>query len=77
VTPATSLNSEKRRWLRIHNLSTDKQHVGLLPVSEATIWRWVKQGKFPMPFKLGANVTVWDAKEVDSWLKQQAEQRSA
>lgn len=77
MTEATDPMYQKRRWLRIHQLSTNKQHVGLLPVSGPTIWRWVREGKFPMPFKLGSNVTVWDAKEVHSWLKQQAAQRNA
>jgi len=46
----------------------------MLPVSTATLWRWVKEGKFPKPFKLGARVTVWDAAEVDAFI---AAQRSA
>ena len=41
---------------------------GLLPVSPATVWRWVKIGGFPSPFKIGLNTTVWDAAEVDAWL---------
>ena len=41
---------------------------GVVPVSPPTIWRWIKEGKFPPPFKLSANVTVWDASTVDAWL---------
>jgi len=42
--------------------------VGVVPVSPATIWRWIKEGKFPAPFKLGENCSVWDANAVDQWL---------
>jgi hypothetical protein len=56
---------------RIRQLATtkgEKGHDGLMPVSPATLWRWVKEGKFPAPFKLGPNVTVWDAEKVDQFL---------
>lgn len=48
------------------------KRVGLLPVSEKTIWTWVKQGKFPQPIKMSGNVTVWRMSEVQAWLEQQA-----
>lgn len=44
---------------------------GLLPVSEKTIWAWVGQGKFPKPFKLSSNVTVWRMSEVQAWISEQ------
>jgi predicted DNA-binding transcriptional regulator AlpA len=51
----------------------DKSVEGLLPVSPATIWRWVREGKFPKPFKLGAGTTVWDAVQVESFIAKQRE----
>lgn len=45
---------------------------GKLPVSPATIWRWVREGRFPAPFKLGNNVTVWDEDVIDQFLAAQA-----
>jgi len=44
---------------------------GLLPISTNSLWRWVRDGKFPQPFKLGEQTTVFDADEVDRWLKAQ------
>ena len=66
----------QQRVYRIATLATTKvrkgdsteTRIGLLPVSRATLWRWVKDGKFPSPFKLGENCTVWDAGEVDAWV---------
>ena len=58
----------QKRVYRIAGLATTKTHQGLLPVSPATIWRWVKNGSFPAPFKIGLNTTVFDADSVDRWL---------
>ena len=62
---------------RIGDVASTKNKPGRLPVSPATVWRWVAEGKFPKPFKLGANVTVWDMDVVDSWIAQQSEEVSA
>lgn len=58
----------QQRVYRMAGLATTKKNQGLLPVSPATIWRWVKDGTFPAPFKLGQNVTVWSANAVDAWV---------
>lgn len=58
---------------RIKQLCTTSGKPGLLPVGQATVWRWVKNGRFPAPFALGPRCTVWDAAAVDNWLKQQRE----
>jgi predicted DNA-binding transcriptional regulator AlpA len=42
----------------------EKAVLGLLPVSRATMWRWVKQGKFPQPLRVGEGVTVWRRTDV-------------
>lgn len=57
-----------RRVIRMRDLATTKSYRGHLPVSPATVWRWVAAGKFPAPFKMGANVTVWDAEQVEQFL---------
>ena len=40
----------------------------LLPVSRATLWRMVREGRFPAPYKLGPNTTAWRCGEVRSYL---------
>jgi prophage regulatory protein len=40
----------------------------ILPVSPATLWRWVKTGQFVTPVKLGENVTAWRVEDVRQWL---------
>lgn len=60
-----------QRVYRIRQLVTGPHQAGILPISAATLWRWVKDGKFPKPFKLGHRVTVWDAAEVDAFITAQ------
>jgi predicted DNA-binding transcriptional regulator AlpA len=61
-----------QRILRIADIATTKRKKGLLPVSPATIWRWVRDGKFPPPYKLGESVTVWDIAVVEDFLAKRA-----
>jgi predicted DNA-binding transcriptional regulator AlpA len=56
---------------RLRQLASTKTQPGLLPVSQATIWRWVRDGKFPKPYRMGDRCTVWDAVTVNNWLEQQ------
>ena len=57
-----------KRVYRLRQLAGNKSSQGLLPVSSATIWRWVRDGRFPKPFKLGVATTVWDADEVEAFI---------
>ncbi len=61
----------KREIYRIKHLASTQQNQGKLPVTPVTIWRWVKEGHFPKPYKLGPRVTVWSAEEVDTWIENQ------
>ena len=62
-----------QRVIRVAELATTKSKIGLLPVSPATVWRWVREGKFPKPFKLGDSVTVWDATAVEDFIAKRSE----
>lgn len=61
-----------QRVIRINELASTPAKPGKLPVSPATIWRWVREGKFPKPFKLGQSVTVWDLDAVEEFLAERA-----
>lgn len=37
-------------------------------VSIATIYRWIGEGNFPAPVKLGPNSTGWRESDVEAWL---------
>jgi len=55
------------RVFRIGDLTTTKTNQGRYPVSPATWWRWVKEGRAPKPYKLGPNTTVWGESTLDKW----------
>ena len=40
----------------------------LFKVSSATIYRWIKEGKFPKPVRLGANMVRWKASDIEAWM---------
>jgi predicted DNA-binding transcriptional regulator AlpA len=61
-----------QRVIRIAELATTKGKPGKLPVSPTTVWRWVREGRFPKPFKLGDSVTVWNADEVEAFIERQS-----
>lgn len=63
----------QNRVIRLRQLATEKDHPGMLPVGPATVWRWVKAGKFPKPYKLSSGVTVWDAEAVEAFIQRQRE----
>ena len=44
----------------------------LLPVSRATLWRMVREGRFPAPHKLGPNTTAWQCGDVRRYLLERA-----
>ena len=61
-----------QKVIRISELASTPTKPGRLPVSPATVWRWVREGMFPKPFKLGKSVTVWDLTAVDAFIERQA-----
>lgn len=41
---------------------------GPIPVSKTTWWRGVKDGTYPRPVKLSANVTAWKVSDIRALL---------
>jgi predicted DNA-binding transcriptional regulator AlpA len=42
-------------------------------LGRSTIWAWVKDGRFPAPYKLSTRVTVWDACAIWAFLDKKGE----
>ena len=42
---------------------------GYLNISKATLFRWIKEGKFPEPTRLSPKIVVWSKFEIDEWLE--------
>lgn len=44
-------------------------------LSDASVWRMEKLGKFPKRLKLGGNSVGWLKSEIDSWISARAAER--
>ena len=38
-------------------------------VAPSTVWRWVEQGRFPQPVRLGDNCVGWRTKDIAAWIE--------
>lgn len=53
-------------WLR------ERELLRRVPFSRSTLWREVKAGRFPAPYKLSPNTTAWLWREVFEDLKRRS-----
>ena len=60
-----------QRVICLAQLASTKDKPGMLPVSPATVWRWVREGKLKKPFKLAAGTTVWNVADVEAFVAAQ------
>ncbi len=60
-----------QRIIKMSELASRPGSPGLISASPASIWRWIKAGKFPSPFRIGVRTTVWDLAEVEKFLAEQ------
>ena len=93
TTPKAHIHPIPHRHIRAHGMAANKitfhpsiPEIGfirqstLIPIlgfSGTTLWRRVKQGTFPKPIKLSANVTAWRAEDVRAWIEAQGSTQSA
>jgi predicted DNA-binding transcriptional regulator AlpA len=45
-----------------------KGHTPILPISRATLYNWIREGKMPAPIRIGAMV-AWPAPQLRAWLE--------
>lgn len=46
---------------------SDKSIAERYGVSRATVWRWVREGRFPAPLKIGQGCTRWKLSDLEAW----------
>lgn len=63
------MGNKERRVLRKPELMVKTS------LSDATIWRMEKAGKFPKRVRLGGQAVGWFSDEVDAWLDKKAAER--
>ena len=54
------------KLLRVRDIVRDKKNsnAGYLPISKASWWKGVAEGKYPQPIKLGPKTTCWRESEI-------------
>ena len=53
-----------RRLLRLEDVQD------ITSLSEANIYRYMKEGTFPRPFRIGKRAVAWRESEIEEWLDQ-------
>lgn len=43
----------------------------IIPIARSTLHKWVAEGRFPKPVKLGPGVTAWRVEDVRAWIQGQ------
>jgi prophage regulatory protein len=54
-----------RRFLRL------KSVLGRVPLSKSTIYAWMNEAKFPLPYKLESRAVAWLESDIDDWIRSQ------
>lgn len=49
-------------------LITLDQVTELVGISRSGLYRWMKEGFFPQPFKIGMRRLMWQKKDIEAWL---------
>lgn len=62
---SANTSSASRRVTRLIRLKEVQHRVGL---GRSTIYRWMAEGKFPKPVRLGGYAVAWAEDEIDSWI---------
>ena len=60
-----------------HRIIRKPQLLGMIGLSDPTVWRLERAGKFPRRIKLGSNSIGWIEFEVFQWLETKAADRKA
>ncbi|MBM4230765.1 MAG: AlpA family phage regulatory protein [Gammaproteobacteria bacterium] len=63
----TRQRSRETRYIRLGQLASRPEHPGRYQISANTVWRWVREGRFPKPVKLGPGVTAWRLSDLERW----------
>ncbi|QZP17814.1 AlpA family phage regulatory protein [Methylophilales bacterium] len=55
----------KKNYLNINDITNS------LRISEDNLRKWIKEGKFPRPFRINDRTTLWSYALIENWLVQQ------
>ena len=56
----------------LERLISRKETLILIGISNATLWRWIKAGRFPAPMKIGKKKVAWRSSVLATWIAQRS-----
>ncbi|RQV93576.1 AlpA family phage regulatory protein [bacterium] len=59
----------RMRYIRFKEL---RQRV---PLGRTTIWRMMREGRFPRSRRIGKTATAWLENEIEEWIRNRADKR--
>ena len=59
---------------KIFNIKETTEYVGL---SRVSVWRLIKEGRFPEPLHTSEKNRAWLISELDAWIEERAKERAA
>ena len=60
------------RTTALERLIGRKEALILIGISNATLWRWIKAGRFPAPMKIGKKKVAWRSSVLATWIAQRS-----
>jgi len=54
-------------FIRLRALATAPDRPGRIPLSANSIWRLVREGRFPKPVRLSPGTTAWRLQDIETW----------
>ncbi|RIV87994.1 helix-turn-helix transcriptional regulator [Aurantiacibacter zhengii] len=61
------VRDETDRPTRLIRIREVQHRVGL---GRSTIYRWMAEGKFPKPVRLGSYAVAWNDADIENWVKE-------
>lgn len=55
------------------NLLSPKQVINRMSIPSSTLYRWISNGTFPKPIKIGPRRTAFRQADIEQWLDRQSE----
>jgi prophage regulatory protein len=49
---------------------TRRELLGILPINQSTLWRWIRAQKFPRPINPEQGKLLWRKADVEAWMGQ-------
>jgi prophage regulatory protein len=51
-------------FVRLSQIVGDKTNPAIIPISKSSLWKAVREGRFPAPVHLGPRTTAWRVQDI-------------